>query len=317
MSITISANSRTVGGLFSSMNSNLVNNSRGNAFSGMGMVGGFSYSDYASIRNGSYHKLLNSYYSLDRVDMDSDTKSSAGSKAAGSTKRTYNYWSPTGTISRTYDTSLPTSKPLQDTSTSKGNTSTSKEPASKLATVESDSEKLTDAAPINRYLAGSDPLCGNPVVRPDHPGAVRRPRPRKIILPGNTDAIYKAVSSYVKQYNSLVKSTEGSNVMAIRASAASMTDYTKKNAEALSAIGIQINEKDKTLSIDEEAFKKADMKDVKELFQGSNSYLYQVSAKASQINYHAQYEAQKANTYNSVGAYSYNYSSGDLWNSMI
>ena len=69
MSITISANSRTVGGLFSSMNSNLVNNSRGNAFSGMGMVGGFSYSDYASIRNGSYHKLLNSYYSLYSVDM--------------------------------------------------------------------------------------------------------------------------------------------------------------------------------------------------------------------------------------------------------
>ena len=307
MSITISANSRTVGGLFSSMNSNLVNNSRGNAFSGMGMVGGFSYSDYASIRNGSYHKLLNSYYSLDRVDMDSDTKSSAGSKAAGSTKRTYNYWSPTGTISRTYDTSLPTSKPLQDTSTSKGNTSTSKEPASKLATVESDSEKLTDAADV--LLTQGSKSVFNKVTTTDKDG--------NKTTGYNTDAIYKAVSSYVKQYNSLVKSTEGSNVMAIRASAASMTDYTKKNAEALSAIGIQINEKDKTLSIDEEAFKKADMQDVKALFQGSNSYLYQVSAKASQINYHAQYEAQKANTYNSVGAYSYNYSAGSLWNGMI
>ena len=88
MSITISANSNMVGGLFNSMNKNLFNSSSGNMFSGMGMMGGINFSDYASIRNGSYHKLLSSYYSLG--DMDSDFKVDSGSKtdAAGSTSRT-------------------------------------------------------------------------------------------------------------------------------------------------------------------------------------------------------------------------------------
>ena len=76
MSITISANSNMVGGLFNSMNKNLFNSSSGNMFSGMGMMGGINFSDYASIRNGSYHKLLSSYYSLG--DMDSDFKVDSG-----------------------------------------------------------------------------------------------------------------------------------------------------------------------------------------------------------------------------------------------
>ena len=133
----------------------------------------------------------------------------------------------------------------------------------------------------------------------------------------DTDKIYKAVNSFVTQYNALTKSAGSSNVMAIRTSSDSMGYYSAQNAKKLSSIGIKFDAGTNKLSIDEEIFKNADMDTVKSLFSGSGSYAYQVSAKASQIDSHAQYEASRANTYNSVGAYSYNYSSGDLWNSMF
>lgn len=304
MSISISANERTVGGLFSSMNSNLVN-SKNNAFSSMGLMGSFSYSDYASLRNGSYHKLLSSYYSLDSVDSNRKTSSgsSSSSGTSGTTSRTYNYWTKDGMVQRTYDNSLVTNKK----GTTSASTSTSKETTTKLATIESNAEKLGDAA--DALLTQGNKSLFKQVTTTDKDG--------NKTTGYNTDAIYKAVSSYVEQYNNLMKSAGNANVVSIRASAASIGDYTKANEKALSVIGISVNEKDKTLSLDEEAFKSADMADVKALFQGSGSYAYQVASKASSINYQAQYEASKASTYNSGGVYAYNYSSGGLWNGMV
>lgn len=303
MSITISANSNTVGGLFSSMNSNFLNNSKNNSLSGLGLMGGFNYSDYASIRNGSYHKLLSSYYSLDSVDSGSKTSSST-SGTSGSTSRTYNYWTKDGMVQRTYDTGLVTKK---TGTTNKTSTSTSKETPSKLADIESSAEKLSDAA--NTLLTQGTKSLFNKVTTTDKEG--------NKTTGYNTDAIYKAVSNYVDQYNKLVNQAGSSNVLSIRASAASIMDYSKVNEKALSKIGISIDPEKKTMTLDEEAFKSADMDEVKKLFQGSGSYAYQVASKASSIDYQAQYEAQKASTYNSGGAYSYNYSAGSVWNSMV
>ncbi len=298
MSITISANSMTVGGLFSSMNRNLSRTSAANMFSGGGLMSSFNFSDYASIRNGSYHKLLNSYFSLD--DVSSDTKTSSSSKTnPASYERTYNYWTPDGMVQRTYSDKVGANSSAQSTSTSKDKTS-------KLATIESDAEKLSDAA--DALLTQGNKSLFKQVTTTDKDG--------NKTTGYNTDAIYKAVSSYVTQYNNLMKSAGESSVVSIKASAASISAYTSKNEKLLSSVGININS-DKTLSIDEEKFKAADMSAVKTLFQGSGSYAYQVSSKATQIDNQAQYEASKANTYNSVGAYSYNYSSGNLWNSMI
>ncbi|MCI9417675.1 MAG: flagellar filament capping protein FliD [Eubacterium sp.] len=304
MSISISANPRMVGGLFSSMNSNLLSNSKSSAFSGMGLMGGFNYSDYASIRNGSYHKLLSSYYSLDSVDSDFKSSGSGSSSGASGTSRTYNYWTKDGMVQRSYDNRLATDKPKTPNKT---NTSTSKEPTSKLATIESSAEKLSDAA--DALLTQGSKSLFKQVTTTDKDG--------NKTTGYNTDAIYKAVSSYVEQYNNLMKSAGNSSVISIRASAASMADYTKANEKALSEIGITVDPEKKTLSLDAEKFKNADMDAVKKLFQGSGSYAYQVSSKASAIDYQAQYEAQKASTYNSGGAYSYNYSAGSLWNGMI
>ena len=298
MSITISANSMMVGGLFSSMNRNLSRTSAANMFSGGGLMSSFNFSDYASIRNGSYHKLLNSYFSLD--DVSSDTKTSSSSKTnPASYERTYNYWTPDGMVQRTYSDKVGANSSAQSTSTSKDKTS-------KLATIESDAEKLSDAA--DALLTQGYKSLFKQVTTTDKDG--------NKTTGYNTDAIYKAVSSYVTQYNNLMKSAGESSVVSIKASAASISGYTSKNEKLLSSVGININS-DKTLSIDEEKFKAADMSAVKTLFQGSGSYAYQVSSKATQIDNQAQYEASKANTYNSVGAYSYTYASGNLWNSMI
>lgn len=288
----------TVGGLFSSMNRNLSRTSAANMFSGGGLMSSFNFSDYASIRNGSYHKLLNSYFSLD--DVSSDTKTSSSSKTnPASYERTYNYWTPDGMVQRTYSDKVGANSSAQSTSTSKDKTS-------KLATIESDAEKLSDTADV--LLTQGNKSLFKQVTTTDKDG--------NKTTGYNTDAIYKAVSSYVTQYNNLMKSAGESSVVSIKASAASISGYTSKNEKLLSSVGININS-DKTLSIDEEKFKAADMSAVKTLFQGSGSYAYQVSSKATQIDNQAQYEASKANTYNSVGAYSYNYSSGNLWNSMI
>ena len=281
---------------------------RNNSFSGMGLMGSFSYSDYASIRNGSYHKLLSSYYSLDSGDSGS-TGSGSRTSTSSSSSRTYNYWTKDGMVQRTYDNRLVTSgaeKTSQAGEAKKVNTSISKEPASKLATIESDAEKLSDAA--DALLAQGSKSVFKQVTKTGTDG--------KKTTGYDTDAIYKAVSSYVENYNKVIKSAGDSKVMAIRTSAASMSDYTKANAKALSDIGIKVGA-DRTLSLDKEAFQDADMSKVKSLFQGSGSYGYQVSVKASAIDYHAQYEASKASTYNSVGTYAYNYSSGSLWNSMV
>lgn len=289
MSITVRANAMAVGNLFSSMNAGLFQNSSNGMFSGASLMGGFSYSDYASIRNGSYHKLLNSYYSLDKTDSDSKTSSVAGQdhkywslKEANENKKKINYWD--------YKTM-----------------STSKDETSKIATLESDAEKLSDAT--DALLAQGSKSLFKTTTTTDKDG--------NKTTKYNTDAIYKAVSNYVTQYNNLLKSAGESKVTAINAATASMKSYTDTNAASLAEIGISIDGEDKSLSIDETTFKNADMDKVKSLFQGSGSYAYKVSTKASAIDYHAQYEAKKANTYNGVGNYSYNYTSGSIWNSAI
>jgi hypothetical protein len=131
----------------------------------------------------------------------------------------------------------------------------------------------------------------------------------------DTEGIYTAVSKFVSNYNSVIEDTEDSNTANIASNSKNMITSTKSNASLLSSIGITAKSNG-TLSIDEAAFKKADMSVVKSLFNGAGSYGYQMSAKASMINYYAQAEAGKANTYTNLGSYSYNYSAGDILNKL-
>ena len=59
------------------------------------------------------------------------------------------------------------------------------------------------------------------------------------------------------------------------------------------------------------------MNQVKSTFNTSGSYGYQISAQASMIDYYAQNEASKANTYNRNGMFTYNYNTGDIYSSYM
>ena len=77
MALTISSNARLVGSLFSGMSSRGTNNFTSSLFSSSDMLG-INYMDYASIKSGSYYKLLDAYYSLDKTS--DSTKTSATDK---------------------------------------------------------------------------------------------------------------------------------------------------------------------------------------------------------------------------------------------
>lgn len=132
----------------------------------------------------------------------------------------------------------------------------------------------------------------------------------------DTDKIYKAVKMFVDDYNGLIEATEKSNTKSVASRMNTIIAATDKNKKDLADIGITINSDD-TLSIDEKTFKNADMSDVKSLFNGNGSYAYYTGVKASMVSANIASEAAKSNTYTSDGTYSYNYSSGDLYNSLF
>lgn len=130
------------------------------------------------------------------------------------------------------------------------------------------------------------------------------------------DAIYNAVSAFVDDYNSTIKAASSSEVTSIANAAASMVNQNTTNSSLLKEVGITMDSSTFKLSIDEDAFKNADVSKIKSLFSGTGSYAYQIGAKASMINSAATIEASKANTYTDSGSFSDNYSSGSLYDSL-
>ncbi len=112
----------------------------------------------------------------------------------------------------------------------------------------------------------------------------------------DTDKIYKAVKSFVDDYNDVINAVDAAANEKVTNRAVSMANATGSNENLLGKMGITINE-DATLSIDEKAFKASDMNTVKALFNGTGSFGYRVSAQASMIDFAADSEASKNNTY--------------------
>lgn len=185
-----------------------------------------------------------------------------------------------------------------------GNTSTSKDSAKTLAEVKSDSEALMKSA-AELYKANSDVF--KKVDTKDLEG--------KTNTDYNRDAIYKAVNQFVNDYNAAITSAEKSNTSSIANAAASMVNNTQLNEKYLQKLGITMSDKDYTLSIDKDIFDKADVSAIKSVFNGAGSFAYSVASKASMISSHAALEASKSNTYNNNGGYTYNYNTGELYNS--
>ena len=98
----------------------------------------------------------------------------------------------------------------------------------------------------------------------------------------DTDAIYNAVNSFVKNYNDTLKNASFSSDKTVSNAANSMARSTSFLSKSLAKIGITA-EKNGTLSLDKDAFQKADMETVKNLFQGTGSYGGNMSYAASRI----------------------------------
>ena len=254
--------SAAIGVLFSSLNRGSQNT--GLMGGGTSDLLGINYIDYATIRSGSYFKLLNAFYS----------KSDAGDEVKSST------------VSRSTSTSKDDAKVL----TAEKSAATS---------LKASAEKLTKtgSGSVFEKVTTKD-KDGNETTDYDK------------------DAIYKAVSAFVDDYNQLVDKASDSKTTTILRSARSMVNYTKANEKLLSKIGITMD-KDNQLKLDKEAFQKADMDTVKSLFQTRGSYGQQIQTQASFIESYAKNESARSNTYARTGRYTYNHNTGDLYSSVM
>lgn len=118
----------------------------------------------------------------------------------------------------------------------------------------------------------------------------------------NKENVYKAFSAFVKDYNSLIENTDKSANSNVINQASYLKNIIRNSKSAFSKIGVTVNS-DKTLSIDEEKFKDADMSNVKSLFSGAYSTAEKITDKVNSIyRYATQGEALNKKTYNNGGS---------------
>lgn len=127
-----------------------------------------------------------------------------------------------------------------------------------------------------------------------------------------TNDIVSAVKSYVSDYNTLVEEAADTSNKKVTGKVSFMTSQTSAYRNALSEIGITIND-DKTLTVDDKALKNADISKVKSLFNGSDSMAYQTFVRASAISSAAENAGNTSSIYGSDGTYSSYYSSAYNW----
>jgi hypothetical protein len=210
--------------LFSSLNSRSTS------------ISSFNFADYASIRNGSYRKLLKAYYSQ-------NSKTSASSTS--------------GT----------------------GKTSTSKT---------TDTTGLTKMKTVSESLKKSATELKSDELWESTGGSY------------NWNDITKAVKSFADDYNSVIEQSSNVNSSEVSQNVGYMESLTSTMQKALSKVGITVGT-DNKLTVDEDALKKSDIKNVKSLFYGSYSYGGQVAQKASSISSSA---SRSTATYTSSGTMS-------------
>lgn len=99
---------------------------------------------------------------------------------------------------------------------------------------------------------------------------------------GVTDKALEKAKEFVSNYNETLNTTKNMNSYSILQTEVWMTENAGARESMLKDVGISIKE-DNTLSIDEEAFKKADAKKLSILFNGSDSFAAKVSGKASTL----------------------------------
>lgn len=190
-------------------------------------------------------------------------------------------------------------------SASSSSTNSSDDSASSLAAVQNDSDSLKDSAD-KLIKTGTDSLFNKKNVTTKNSDGTT-----STTYGYDMDSIYKGVKSFIDDYNSMLDSGSNSSNKNVLSQTLNMTNTTKSYSSLLSTVGITVGS-DNKLSIDEDAFKAANVSSIKSLFNGNSSYAYSVSAKASQINYYA---STANSTYNMNGRFTNSSSSGSLYSS--
>ncbi len=129
------------------------------------------------------------------------------------------------------------------------------------------------------------------------------------------DSIYKAVSDFVKNYNSFIEDASDSDSKSVLNQTLHLTNQVKTYAQTFGKAGITIG-KDNKLSIDEDTFKKADIGTLKGLFTGNSSAAVQIATKASMIDSTAASEINVKKMYNNTGSYN-DLSTGSIMDSLF
>ncbi len=233
-------------------------------------------SDYASIKNGSYGKLMKAYYA------EGSKNDTVKSLARNSVNRT----------------------------TENKRNVVSKQDAENLNKVKTTTDSLKESADALLKKGSKSVFAKKDITTKDENGV------ENTVEGYDTDAIYKAVNSFVTNYNSVINAVDNADNSAVTNRAAGMVNNTKSNENLLNKVGITVRT-DGTLSLDKDTFMKADMSTVKTLFNGTGSYGYQTSAQASLVNYSAGNEAAKAATYTANGTYNSALNSGNIYNSFF
>ena len=192
--------------------------------SGASGVGSSNFlTDYASIKNGSYGKLMRSYYGTVKSSATSGSNSSSSSKYV---------------VDRILE--------------EKRNPKVSKDTQEANASLTTGLSNLkTSVSTLQNSNTYKDTENGQSAA----------------------DKVVSAVKNYVTDYNNVVNSAKGSTLTNKTAYVANVMSSTAANADKLSEIGVTVNSNG-TLSINEDALKKADINKVQELFSPQNIMSY-------------------------------------------
>ena len=125
----------------------------------------------------------------------------------------------------------------------------------------------------------------------------------KTIDNDHKDDLYDAFFAFIKDYNTLVEKAGKSENSKVTNQVDYLKDLIANNKSALAKLGVSVNS-DKTLSLDEDKFKEADMKDLKSLFEGAYSFAEKMKDRINQIyRYASSGGSLETQTYTSQGGY--------------
>lgn len=115
------------------------------------------------------------------------------------------------------------------------------------------------------------------------------------------DKLETAVSDFVNSYNSVVAQGKASSNSLVKEKVSFMTGTASYSTKLLAKVGITVDDKEKTLSLNKETLKNAEAPFLNALFNGANSFTARISAKASQIETLSETPKTTYQTYSASG----------------